>query len=275
MGAADSWHVEHTHFEHLLDYLEGQLGVLRDGGSPNYDRMRDVAHYLSYFGARYHHSRENVAFRYIVQSNPAMSAKIDQLLQEHVLVEAKGGELDTLLAKTADGDAAARANVEAVLATYLTSYRDHIGAEEQDILPYAAETLSAMEWASVASAAPPGPDPFREYSSRRHNPTFGSEAETRYRALCEMIPRRRPTQSREERPRPNLENRQGYGTEVAGVRAATRRNNPVARVAPASQLLAGQPLMLLALVMAYLQYYFLDVYLQIERLPSLNVFLIR
>jgi len=45
--------------------------------------------------------------------------------------------------------------------------------------------------------------------------------------------------------------------------------------APGWRLLARQSLMLLALVLAYLQYYFLDVQLQVTRLPSITTILTR
>jgi hypothetical protein len=46
---------------------------------------------------------------------------------------------------------------------------------------------------------------------------------------------------------------------------------PDARQASSRRLLARQGLMLLALVLAYLQFYFFDVQLQVSRLPSLSV----
>jgi hemerythrin-like domain-containing protein len=272
MDTAVSWHVEHTHFERLLAYLEGQLGVLRDGDLPNYDLMCDVTTYFSQFGNRYHHAREGVAFGYIAQSNPAMSSTISRLVQEHADIAAKGEELDALLARPVKGNAIARASIEDVLAAFLTAYRNHIAAEEQDILPYAAESLSAMEWGLVARALPPGPDFFRKYDASRHNsPTFGSEAEARYRAVCEMIRTgrsARPRAHRVRRAEGHQENRAGDSEKVAGFLAVPRAQILPRGVANARRLLVKQTIGLLALVLAYLQYYYFDVQLQILSLPS-------
>lgn len=271
MDTAVSWHVEHTHFERLLAFLEGQLGVLRDGDFPNYDLMCNVTTYFYYFGNRYHHAREGVAFGCIVQRNPAMSGTINRLVQEHADIAAKGEELEALLASVVAGDAIARAGIEGVLAAFLTDYRNHITAEEQDIIPYAAENLSAMEWESVAHAAPPGRDRFQKYDASRHSRTFGSEAEPRYRALCEMIRTGRSTRPRAHpvrRAEGHQEDRAGDRGKVTGFLAVPRPQILAPDVACARRLLVKPTIGLLALVLAYLQYYYFDVQLQILSLPS-------
>ena len=271
MDTAVSWHVEHTQFERLLAFLEGQLRVLRDGDLPNYDLMCDVTTYFSQFGNRYHHAREGVAFGYIVQSNPAMAGTISRLVQEHADIAANGEELDALLARAAKGDAIARASVKDALAAFLTAYRNHITAEEQDILSYAVENLSAMEWESVAHAVPPGPNPFEKYDASRHSRTFGSEAEPRYRALCEMIRTSRSTRPRAHpvrRAEGHQENRAGDREKVTGFLAVPGPQILAPDVANARRLLVKQTIGLLALVLAYLQYYYFDIQLQILSLPS-------
>ena len=57
----------------------------------------------------------------------------------------------------------------------------------------------------------------------------------------------------------------------SGASGASWRKYLAPRGAPAVRLLARERIMLLGLVLAYLQFYFLDVYLQIARLPSLIV----
>ena len=271
MDTAVSWHVEHTHFERLLAFLEGQLRVLRVGELPNCDLMCDVTNYLCHFGARYHHARESVAFGYVVQSNPTMSGTISRLVQEHADMAAKGEELDALLARVVVGNAIARVGFEGVLAAFLTDYRNHITAEEQDIIPYAAENLSAMEWEAVAGAAPLGPDPFQKYDAWRHSPTFGTEGEARFRALRGMIRTGRSARSwahAVRRAEDHHENGAGNRKKVAGVLAVPRPRILVPGVAKARRLLVKQTIGLLALVLAYLQYYYIDVQLQILSLPS-------
>lgn len=248
------------------------MGVLRTGELPNYDLMCDVVGYLCHFGARYHHAREDIAFVCIVQGNPAMSGTINRLWREHADIAANGEELDALLVRAVAGNARARAGIEDLLAAFLIAYRNHIAAEEQDILPYAVEHLSAAEWESVARAAPQGPDAFNRFGAGRHNPTFGSEADARYRALCERIRTGRsahPGAPPVRRAQGHQENRVvGASTKSAAVLAVPRTVIRVSGVAAARRLLVRQAIELFVLIMAYLQYYYHDVQLQILSLPS-------
>lgn len=264
------------HFERLLVFLEGQLGVLRAGRLPNYDLLCDVTTYFCYFGNRYHHAREEVAFGYIVQSNPAMSGTIRRLVQEHEEIADQGQELTALLARAVDGNAQARDSIEGPLLAFVAAYRNHISTEEQDVLPYAADSLSAMQWERVAGARPPGPDPHLGNGASRHSLTFGSEAQARYQALCEMIRTGNSSRSRVRRVHPieaHQERGAGSRKKVAGYLGVARAKSKPRGNAAARSALVRQTIGLLALVAAYLQYYFLDVHLKIENLPSMMVFL--
>ena len=271
MDTAVSWHVEHTHFERLLAFLEGQLGVLRDGYLPNCDLMCDVTNYFCYFGNRYHHAREGVAFGYIVRSNPAMADTISRLVQEHADITDKGEKLNALLVRVVEGDAIASDSIANALAAFLTAYRNHIVEEEQSVLPFAAANLSAMQWESVAGARPSGPDPYQSYGASRDSPTFGSEGGTRYRALSEKIRAGRSARSRAypaRRADGHREDGADNKKHVTGSLAVPGLQILVPGIVAARRLLVKQTIGLLALALAFLQYYFLDVYLQIEHLPS-------
>jgi len=277
LNTALYWHVEHTNVERLLDFLNEQLNILHEGGLPNYHLTLNIVSYLLYFSDRYHHAREDVAFGYLAKTDPRMRATINRLAQEHSTISAKGVELCTLLPEVVVVDLVQRANAETALRAYLTSYRNHIATEEKEILPRAAEVPTATEWAFVARAAPLGPDPFRNHGARRHNPTFGCEAESRYRELRREISIGRSGQS-SEHPVRNLDSGQknsvSPGKVLAGPLALPRRKHLVLSGTLAWRLIVRQSVMLLALVLAYLQYYFFDVQLQIALLPSIQVFLV-
>ena len=276
------WCAEHAKFEHLLKLLETQLAVLRARERPNYDLIVGVVNYFRHFARQHHGQREMSAFACIVEKDAGMLATTSRLLEEHRVIAAKADELCTLASGNVVGNVPHRAGVEAALGTYLSKIRDHIAAEEKDIVPRAAELLTAMEWATVAQTAPHGPDPFRTYSPARHNPTFGAEGETRYRELIQKYSTRRSTQAgriavanREIREVETTERREpGYAKERTGLPAVLRRKKLLApRNAAAWRLLLRQTMILLALLAAYLQYYLLDVHLQIARLRSIAVYL--
>ncbi len=66
--------------------------------------------------------------------------------------------------------------------------------------------------------------------------------------------------------------RVSHGRKLVGSLGILRRKYRVPGGAPARRLMVRRSVMLFALVLAYLQYYFLDVHLQIARLPSVTVF---
>ncbi len=262
-----AWHIEHANHERLLDFLDAQLAALRTGGPPHYPLMLDVTSYLAHFCHRYHHAREEVAFQYVLDAEAVLHTRIDRLIEEHRGMTSLAADLRGLLLK----GPGYRTQIEASLSSYSTLFRRHIMAEEEEIMPRAAALLKAATWQSVACAAPPGPDPFQNYHRRRHNPTFGSEAENRYRELSRRIsafvpPPRVDTHA--SATQPNL---------VASTRALgiPRVSKAPDRNASYRRVLARQSTMLLALVASYLQFYFLDVELRILRLPALLVYLFK
>lgn len=69
-----------------------------------------------------------------------------------------------------------RAAVEAAAASYLVYYRHHLSMEEREVLPRAARLLRPEDWAIVASAVAPVPDPL-----------FGDDVGERYRELHKRV----------------------------------------------------------------------------------------
>ena len=69
-----------------------------------------------------------------------------------------------------------RSILEAAAATYLAYYRQHLAAEEKEVIPRAAELLTPQDWAAVAAAVPVQTDPL-----------FGEDIEARYRKLRRQI----------------------------------------------------------------------------------------
>ena len=175
-SAVKLWHAEHANFSRLLALLEAQLAVFHEGGSPNYGLMIDIVSYLRHYPDRFHHAREDVAFRHLLEREPALHGKVNRLLQEHRVIANAGDELLRLLNEVADEAIVARAEVEAAAATYLVYYRHHIATEENEVLPRAIELLTPEDWADVAAAIPAGVDPL-----------FGESSDERYRELRRLI----------------------------------------------------------------------------------------
>jgi hemerythrin-like domain-containing protein len=170
------WHAEHRHFARLLDLLEKQVTAFHADDGPNYQLMLDVVSYLRYFPDRYHHPREDVAFARMAKRDAALAPVVEQLLQEHRVIAAAGGELLKYLEQVVDDVVVERARVEAAAATYLVYYRRHLAMEDRDVVPRADALLTAEDWEAVRAAIPAHPDPL-----------FGENFEPRYRELRRQI----------------------------------------------------------------------------------------
>jgi len=170
------WHAEHVNFARLLDLLEKQVAAFHVGGQPNYDLMLDVVYYLRHYPDQVHHPQEDVAFARLLERDPKLKPQIDRLMQEHRVIAGAGETLLAHLDEVVAGALEPRSIVESAAATYLAYYRRHLAAEEQEVIPRAAELLTPQDWAAVAVAVPARPDPL-----------FGEDVEARFRKLRRQI----------------------------------------------------------------------------------------
>ena len=72
----------------------------------------------------------------------------------------QAGEVLRKLLEEVQADAVvSRSEVEVAAATYLVYYGNHIAAEEEEILPLAAQVLTAEDWAASRDVVASCPDP--------------------------------------------------------------------------------------------------------------------
>lgn len=275
-----SWRMEHENFTFLLDFLEQQTASFGDGGRANFDLLFDVVAHLNFFSERYHVAREEVAFGYLRQKDPTSIRTIDRLSLEHRVLFLKGKQVYDLL-----GEMSGMASSEAMaqLAKYVRYFRHHIAVEEGRALPRVEAILTESEWEAVQNAAPPAAEPFREFSPHRYAPNFGDEAEEQYHHLRTRIVHllERPPRGILERrrpPTPKMASASSARTDSSAAKVAPSKPDAQAsRAGPGKVLAKGlaylrpyrQVVLLLALVLSYLQYNFLDVQLQIMQIPEI------
>jgi hemerythrin-like domain-containing protein len=172
-----AWHEEHARFNQLLALVQREMDRFHAGGDPDYALMLDVLEYLRDYGDRFHHPREDEAFKRLLAHCPDRALPVARLLQEHRVIAHAGERLRDLLQQAAQDAIVARGEIEVAAATYLVYYGNHIAREEEDILPRAARHLTAADWQAVKAAAPPpGSDPL-----------FGPRPEERFRALSAHV----------------------------------------------------------------------------------------
>ncbi|HSV36010.1 MAG TPA: hemerythrin domain-containing protein [Ramlibacter sp.] len=171
-----AWHEEHMYFKRLLQLLQQEVEVFSTAESPNYRLMQDIIGYLRDYADQYHHPREDEVFRRLALRSAAHRLPVARLQQEHRIIAKAGAALLRLLEEVQSDAVISRAEIEVAAATYLVYYGNHIESEEEEILPLAAQTLSADDWQAAKAAAPAG-----------HDPLLGAHPEERFRDLRRRI----------------------------------------------------------------------------------------
>ena len=169
------WHADHGNFARLLDLLEQQLDAFQTGKQVDYELMRLTVYYLRHYPDRFHHPREDVAFRRLVQRDPQLRSDVEWCIREHALIAEAGEKLLNFLNQVIAGDEVGPKGLKAAAATYLAYYRHHLAVEEHQIIPRAVELLRPDDWAAVSDIAAE-PDPL-----------FETEVDARYSELRRRI----------------------------------------------------------------------------------------
>ena len=173
--ALERWHADHCNFSRVLDVVERQVDAFRADRQPDFELLRSIVYYLRHFPDRFHHPREDIAFARLIERDPQLQLEIARRVQEHAVIAAAGEELLGYLDRIIAGAMIERAELEKAAATYVVYYRYHLYMEERQVLPRAAELLTAADWAAV-TAVPIEPDPL-----------FGSNSDPRYSELRRQI----------------------------------------------------------------------------------------
>ena len=124
-----------------------------------------------------HHRKESeLLFPKVRERCPGLGPVIDRLDREHAAGELMVRELaHTLLAYEVLGESRREACEQAVR-RYVTRYLDHMGVEEEQILPAARKHLTAADWTELDAA----------FSANR-DPLTGFEPGDEYRPLFDKI----------------------------------------------------------------------------------------
>ena len=134
--------------------LHGILFVLRHVGygisEPDFELLGAMISYLRVFPERLHHPKDVYLFRLLRKRHPAIAPLLDRLQGEHRVNAEKfeAIEEDLFGRYRREGSAHLPALYEAV-ATYAAFHYSHMRAEEDEVLPAAAEYLTVDDWDGV------------------------------------------------------------------------------------------------------------------------------
>ncbi len=154
---------EHRYQARLLNLLERQVGLLNQRQTPDYEAMYGVMRYMTQFPDRLHHPKEDLVFEKVVLRDGSAEPKVNELLQAHEEIIAKGQRLLEAIDHGRKGDAQADPNVLRKAAhAYIGSLRRHMDIEHLHMFPLAQQVLTAEDWIEVDARMKPILDPVFE-----------------------------------------------------------------------------------------------------------------
>jgi hemerythrin-like domain-containing protein len=172
------WHADHVNFGTLLNLLEREVAIFHDGDAADYALMLDIIHYMTRYSDVIHHPKEDLVFGIIRKRDRNAANRVDTLCGQHATLRALGQELARDLDDIVNGSITPRERIEARAREYVTTFREHMRAEEAEMLPLAARMLDETDWASIDEAI-----------DRVEDPLFGSRTQARFVALRDEIRR--------------------------------------------------------------------------------------
>lgn len=136
----------HERVHRMLELLERLRTHVRDNGADIQAQQaaRDVMRYFDLAAPLHHQDEELHVFpRLLAQDDPRVAPVVRRLQQDHRAMEAGWREAREVLARIAQGDAAALETGDAALEGFASLYGAHIEAEEGIAYPAAQALLDA------------------------------------------------------------------------------------------------------------------------------------
>ena len=141
---------EHAKLTMMLDLLENQVAILRQGEAVEFASMGGIVDYFLTYPDLVHHPKEDVLFHRLRKVDPAAAIKVERLPSGHE-------ELGLLARRVAramadhllQGTAETRLWYVSLSQDFIYMNRRHMAAEEQLFFPEALRVLSEADWVAV------------------------------------------------------------------------------------------------------------------------------
>jgi len=156
----DLWQQDHHNYRRLLDLLQSQVKEFSSGGSPDYEVMLEVLHYMTAGPDKLHHVHEDIAYSLVALKEPTLSSVVSTLEEQHRAIVASGLRLVVGLSAIVDGSIVTRESINEQAQTYVSHLQEHLKLEEIKLFPALrihTECLAPLP--PVGSIADPLTDP--------------------------------------------------------------------------------------------------------------------
>ncbi|RIX49585.1 MAG: universal stress protein UspA [Rhodocyclales bacterium GT-UBC] len=152
---------EHRSLAAVVHGLQHLLRQITESAlAPDFALLRSMLFYIQAFPERQHHPKENLyLFARLRERTGECDALIDELERQHVEGAACFAELRAALAAWEAGTPGGGEHFARVFARFAESQWQHMGSEENLVLPAASRHLRAEDWAEIVHAFGSNGDP--------------------------------------------------------------------------------------------------------------------
>lgn len=168
--------IDHRNMSRLLDEMETQLGLFHAGENPDYILMMDIMQYMNHYPDLFHHPKEDLIFKKLIERDPSARLVVKDLLQKHETLDDSGKQFTDSLRTVLSEALVEREAFEAQGRDYVRTLRRHINVEESQVFPLAERVLNEEDWKDIDNAMEAFEDPL-----------FGTTVQQEYRALYDYI----------------------------------------------------------------------------------------
>jgi len=154
---------EHHSIRAVLEAMAhfAQLGLAGDE-VPEARVFRAMLMYVDTFAERVHHPKEErVLFPLLRQRSRAAVALLDRLQLEHLRGAREVRELEQAFLHWEEGGPRYFADFGRRITDFVGHYREHLRAEERELIPLAEQALTEADWKAVDASFEEGADPLR------------------------------------------------------------------------------------------------------------------
>jgi len=171
---------DHGNVSRLLELLERQRLLLREGGAFDARLTRRVLRYMVKYQDVFHHPKEDLLFARMLRRSPGMSDVLTFLEREHQLLCDQGTAIYVRLGSDVDHDEGAQ--LEQALAVYSELLMRHMETENSQVFPNARLALGSADWDEIDMRIDATPDPI-----------FRDNVEKGYRIVIDALAKNRKT----------------------------------------------------------------------------------
>ena len=168
---------EHIDMEVLLDLLERQIVVFKQGGAPDFGIVRGILDYFLSYPDLYHHPKEDLIYHRLRAVAPEEAEGVKALLSAHdELAQMTRRFVSATVDEMLHGGEVPREWFASLAREFVDTNRRHFATEEEKFFPLALRMLSPEDWAEIDAQV-----------TDREDPLFGGSVEERFQALHESI----------------------------------------------------------------------------------------